>query len=117
MSDQLPAHQNHCLALDQAISHCASVFTSTRQQRVGELERSVKSVAKTMAQSVAVDIEDRKQRSRARTGYYNQLVPLLRAVTADRLVERVRFRKILIVAGANSVLLALAVAGLLVLSL
>lgn len=106
MAEQLPAPPIHH-ELDQAVSHCASIFVKRRRRRLRELERTVKSVAKSMAQAVASDIGDRKLRSQARASYYNELVPVLHAVSIRRLTERVQHRKTLIVAVASSTLLAL----------
>jgi hypothetical protein len=109
------ARPNH-LEIDKALSRCASVFTKRRQRRFGELERAVKSAAKSMAQAVATEIDDRKLRSQVRASYYNQLAPMLRAVSIDRLAERVRYRKTVILAVTSSALLTSVLACLLTLS-
>ena len=115
LAEQLPAPPIHH-ELDQAVSRCASIFIKRRRRRFNELERTVKSVAKSMAQAVASEIDDRKLRSQVRASYYNELVPVLQAVSIRRLTERVAHRKTLIVAIASSTLLTLVLAQLLLLS-
>ncbi len=72
-----------------------------------------RSVAKRLAQDASAGIKNRKLRAYVRTRYYNHLAPLLLATSSERVAERVRYRKALLISSGSAALML----GLLVLLL
>lgn len=84
-----------------------------RRGRGDELERSIKSLAKTVSQAAVQSVDDRRQRQQSRTEVYNTLVPLLRQI-GDRDVDVRRGARYAVLGLAAGLLISGGVTGLLI---
>lgn len=88
----------------------AAAGSSQRRLPGRDPEAAIKSLAKTIARDTTARITDRHLRALVRTDCYNRLVAMLRQIDERRLLQRERQRRIQIVLGGTSLLLATALA-------
>lgn len=114
MSDPQPVPS----ALDplyRAIRRFGGGLTERRRRaRAQELDHTIKSVAKAVAQDMSESVPDRRLRADVRTRCYNELVPLLRQLSVSQAWDRARYRRMSATAATAIGLLTLGVCSLLV---
>ena len=86
------------LSLETAVRRCSKLVGRNDIRHAADLERTVKSLAKRLAQRGASPVTDRRMRAQLRTHYYNQLSALLNVLTRGRVSERLHYRRLLLFA-------------------
>ena len=86
------------LSLDTAVRRCSKLVGRNDTRYAADLERTIKALAKRLAQRGASPVADRRVRAHLRTYYYNQLSALLSVLTRGRVSERLRYRRLLLLA-------------------